>query len=72
LRCSASARRCSLLDHPLIDSLPEVTPPTIAQMAIAPEAPLVEQVTARAMFSEQLQQAQDGSNLMVLNPIPAQ
>ena len=41
-------------------------------MAHAPEAGLVDQLTARGLFSEQLQQAQDGSNLIVLNPLPPQ
>jgi hypothetical protein len=41
-------------------------------MAKAPEAALVSQITARGLFSEQLQQAQDGSTLIVLNPLPPQ
>lgn len=61
-----------LLDHPLIDTLPEQFPPTVSQMPYAPEAGLVDQVTAHGLFSEQLQQAQDGSNLIVLNPLPPQ
>jgi hypothetical protein len=58
-----------LLNHPLI--LSDQTP-TVAQMPKAPEASLVAQVTARGLFSEELQQAQDGSSLMVLAPLPAQ
>jgi hypothetical protein len=61
-----------LLKHPLAQILPEQTPPTVAQMPHAPEAGLVDQLTARALFSESLQQAQDGSNLIVLNPLPPQ
>ena len=61
-----------LLDQPLADTLPEEVPPTVAQMTTAPEAGLVDQVTARALFSEQLQQAQDGSSLIVLDPLPPQ
>jgi hypothetical protein len=61
-----------LLDHPLDLLLPEQEPPTVAQMPKAPEAPLVAQATSRGLFSEQLQQAQDGSSLMVLAPLPAQ
>jgi hypothetical protein len=61
-----------LLDHPLALILPEQEPPTVAQMPKAPEAGLVAQATARGLFSEQLQQAQDGSSLMVLAPLPAQ
>jgi len=59
-----------LLSHPLVDSLPEQVPPTVAQMPSAPEAGLVDQVTARWLFSEQLQTAQDGTKLIVLNPLP--
>jgi hypothetical protein len=61
-----------LLDHPLSASLPEPVPPTVAEMPSAPEAGLVDQVTARALFSEQLQQAQDGTSLIVLDPLPPQ
>ncbi|MFZ1993223.1 MAG: hypothetical protein WAU75_03875 [Solirubrobacteraceae bacterium] len=61
-----------LLKHPLSDILPEQTPPSVAQMSHAPEAGLVDQLTARGLFSEQLQQAQDGSSLIVLNPLPPQ
>jgi hypothetical protein len=61
-----------LLQQPLNASLPEEFPPTVDQMASAPEAGLVDQVTARGLFSEQLVQAQDGSNLIVLNPLPPQ
>jgi hypothetical protein len=38
----------------------------------APEASLVEQITARGMFTENVEQAQDGSQLIVLNPLPPQ
>ncbi len=61
-----------LLKQPLSQILPEQTPPSVAQMAHAPEAGLVDQLTARGLFSEQLQQAQDGSSLIVLNPLPPQ
>ena len=61
-----------LLDHPVELILPEQQPPTVAQMPKAPEANLVAQATSRGLFSEQLQQAQDGSSLMVLAPLPAQ
>ncbi|MDQ6836406.1 MAG: hypothetical protein M3016_09490 [Actinomycetota bacterium] len=61
-----------LLNHPLSASLPEQVPPSVSQMAAAPEAGLVDQVTARGLFSEQLQQAQDGSALILLNPLPPQ
>ncbi len=61
-----------LLEHPLSATLPEEFPPTVAQMANAPEAGLVDQITAHGLFSEKLQQAQDGSNLIVLDPLPPQ
>ncbi len=62
----------TLLQHPLSEILPEQTPPSVSQMPHAPEAGLVVQATARGLFSEELQQAQDGSNLIVLNPLPSQ
>ncbi|MEO6859009.1 MAG: hypothetical protein ABI323_10540 [Solirubrobacteraceae bacterium] len=61
-----------LLAHPLSYTLPEQSTPTVAQMHSAPEAGIVDVVTGRGLFSEQLQQAQDGSNLIVLNPLPPQ
>jgi hypothetical protein len=61
-----------LLGHPLRFILPEQSPPTVEAMPTAPEAGLVDQLTARGLFSEQLQQAQDGSSLIVLNPLPPQ
>jgi hypothetical protein len=61
-----------LLSQPLSATLPEEVPPTVSEMPSAPEAGLVEQVTARGLFSEQLQQAQDGTRLIVLDPLPPQ
>jgi hypothetical protein len=60
------------LKLPLSATLAEPFPPSVAQMSSAPEAGLVDQITARGLFSEQLVQAQDGSNLIVLNPLPPQ
>lgn len=60
------------LSQPLAATLPEEFPPTVSQITQAPEASLVEQVTARGMFEEKVEQAQDGSNLLVLSPLPAQ
>jgi hypothetical protein len=60
------------LEQPLAATLPEPFPPTVDQIASAPEASLVEQITARGMFTENIEQAQDGSNLIVLNPLPPQ
>jgi hypothetical protein len=61
-----------LLSQPLGATLPEQFPPTVGQMRSAPEAGLVEQVTARGMFSQTISQAQDGSNLIVLDQLPPQ
>jgi hypothetical protein len=60
------------LDQPLSGTLPEPFAPSVSQMAGAPEAPLVDQITARGLFSENLVHAQDGSNLIVLDPLPPQ
>jgi hypothetical protein len=60
------------LSQPLGATFPEPFPPTVDQITNAPEAPLVEQITARGMFNENIQQAQDGSSLIVLNPLPPQ
>jgi hypothetical protein len=61
-----------MLNQPLSSTLPEQVPPTVSQMATAPEAGLVDQVTARGLFSESLQQAQDGTRLIVLDPMAPQ
>jgi hypothetical protein len=60
------------LQQPLAATIPQPFPPTLAQMASAPEAPLVEQITARGMFSQNIEQAQDGSNVIVLTPLSPQ
>jgi hypothetical protein len=61
-----------LLKQPLAAALPEQAPPLVSQMTSAPEAGLVAQVTANGLFSERLEQAQDGSSLIVLDPLPPQ
>jgi hypothetical protein len=61
-----------LLGQPLGATFPEQFPPTVNDVAAAPESPLVQQVTSRGMFNENVEQAQDGSSLMVLNPLPPQ
>jgi hypothetical protein len=58
------------LSAPLSATLPEQFPPTVDQMPSAPEAGLVEQITARGQFTENIESAQDGSNLLVLKPLP--
>jgi hypothetical protein len=60
------------LDRSLRETLPESLPPTVAEMSNAPEAELVSVITAHGLFSEHTEQAQDGSNLLVLNPLPPQ
>ena len=60
------------LDRPLRQTLPEQVPPTPNTMAEAPEAELVSVVTAQALFKQQTIQAQDGSNVLVLDPLPPQ
>lgn len=62
-----------LLDQPLSNTLPLPFPPLVSELGIwrqTPEAALVEQITARGQFAEHLVQAQDGSNLIVLDPLP--
>lgn len=60
------------LDHPLRQTLPEEIPPTVAQMPSAPEAELVSVITAHGLFSEHVEQAQDGSSVIVLTQLPPQ
>jgi hypothetical protein len=61
------------LDQPLSNTLPLQFPPLVSELSLwrqTPEAALVEQITARGQFAEHLVQAQDGSNLIVLDPLP--
>ena len=60
------------LNQPVRDTLPEPVPPLPEQMDLAPEAELVSVVTAQGLFSQQSVQAQDGSNVLVLDPLPPQ
>lgn len=60
------------LSHPLRSTLPEALPPTVSQMANAPEAELVSVITAHGLFSEHAEQAQDGSTVLALSPMPPQ
>ena len=60
------------LGMPLSATLPEEFPPSVQEMSSAPEAGLVDQITARGLFSEKIVQAQDGSSLLMLNPLPPQ
>jgi hypothetical protein len=61
------------LDQPLAATYQEQYPPLLSQMAIwkqTTEAALVDQITARGMFAEQIEHEQDGSSLMILNQVP--
>ena len=60
------------LAQPLRDTLPEQLPPTVAQMPAAPEAALVRVITGQTLFTQRTVQAQDGSNVLVLDPLPPQ
>jgi hypothetical protein len=59
-------------ERPLSQTLPEQLPPTIQQMPGAPEAELVNVIASQALFAQQLVQAQDGSDVIVLNAVPPQ
>ncbi len=64
-----------LLQHPLSATFPEQFPPSVPELSAwsqTEEAGLVAQVTASGLFTEKLVQAQDGSNLIVLDPQPPQ
>jgi hypothetical protein len=61
------------LDHPLSATLPERFPPPLSQMPLwkqTTEAALVAQITERGQFTEQLEQAQDGTHLLLLSQQP--
>ena len=60
------------LGRPVRETLPEEIPPTVSQMTSAPEAELVSVLTAHGLFSERVEQAQDGSSVVVLSPLPPQ
>jgi hypothetical protein len=56
------------LGRPLRQTLPEPLPPSVSEMANAPEAELVSVITAHGLFVERSEQAQDGSKVLVLTP----
>jgi hypothetical protein len=60
------------LSRPLRETLPEPLPPTVSDMPSAREAELVSVLTGEALFQQQLIQAQDGSNVLVLSSVPPQ
>jgi hypothetical protein len=63
------------LDRPLSDTFPEQFPPSVPELGTwsqSEEAGLVAQITAAGLFTEKLVTAQDGTNLIVLDPQPPQ
>jgi hypothetical protein len=60
------------LSRPLRETLPDALPPTVTEVQSAPESELVSVITAHGLFQERTEQAQDGSNLVVLTPLPPQ
>jgi hypothetical protein len=60
------------LNQPLRDTLPEQLPPTVTQMSAAPEAELVSVITGQTLFQQRTVQSQDGSQVLVLDPLPPQ
>ncbi|MGZ4307640.1 MAG: hypothetical protein ACXVSL_22570 [Solirubrobacteraceae bacterium] len=63
------------LVHPLTATFPEPFPPSVPELGLwikTGEAGLVSQLTASGLFTEKVVQAQDGSNLIVLDPQPPQ
>jgi hypothetical protein len=60
------------LSRPLRKTLPEQLPPTVSQITSSPEAELVSILTAHGLFSEHAAQAQDGSTVLALSPMPPQ
>jgi hypothetical protein len=60
------------VDQPLRLTLPEPLPPSVSEMAAAPEAELVSVLTGQSLYQQHLVQAQDGSSVLVLDPVPPQ
>lgn len=61
------------LDQPLSAIMPEQYPPLLSQMPLwkqTTEAALVQQITERGQFTEQLEQVQDGTHLLLLDQQP--
>lgn len=63
------------LQQPLSSTLPLQFPPMVSQLKLwkaTADAAIVAQITERGLFSQHLSQTQDGSNLLVLDPLPPQ
>jgi hypothetical protein len=59
----------------LSDTLPLQYPPTVSELSLwrqTQDAANVDELTAHAIFSDQFEHAEDGSYLLVLNPLPPQ
>ncbi len=68
------AELAPLLTEPVASTLQEY-PPDVAQLSAwkkTEEAGLVDTVTSRSLYSESVEAQQDGSSLLILNPLPAQ
>lgn len=64
----------SMLAEPVNDTL-EAYPPDVAELGgwkKTQEAALVDTITSRSLFRSSVESEQDGGNLLVLNPLPAQ
>lgn len=62
------------LNQPLSNTL-ALYPPDVSELPLwskTAEAGLVDQLTARGLFSEQIESQQEGGRLLVLSPLPAQ
>jgi hypothetical protein len=62
------------LDQPLSSIMPEEFPPLLRQMPLwkqTNEAAIVQQIAERGQFAEQLEQAQDGTHLLLLSQQPS-
>lgn len=62
------------LNQPLRNTL-ALYPPDVSELPLwskSAEASMVDQLTARGLFSEQVQSQQEGGRLLVLSPLPAQ
>jgi hypothetical protein len=60
------------LSQPLSSTLSQF-PPTVPELPLwqkTQEAGLVDQITARGLFTEQIESQQTGGNLLVLNQLP--
>ena len=75
-RAAVPPRRARAAAQPAAGSdASEQFPPTVAQVPLwkqTGEAGLVAQITARGLFSEHISSAQDGTSLIVLDPLPPQ